>query len=141
MKRKPSLLLAPFAVLLIVVLTSQGDTLKSGATADSLDNATKGAAGMRLYVDPATKEFVDSPVQPLTPERFEELQGLFNTSHEGLVEIIAPVGGGKMIDLKGRFQHAYTATNDASGRLSAGCGLHQTADPAISESETVGDQP
>jgi hypothetical protein len=139
MRRKLPLVLIPLAAILAVTLSSQGDAPAGSTAAATPSDTTANAAGMRLYVDPVTKEFVDKPVEPLTPEAFEDLQALFNTSHVGLIEVAAPVGGGKMVNLKGRFQHAYTATRDASGDLSAGCGLHQSLETATPKSEKESD--
>jgi len=139
MGRKLPLILIPCAAILAVALFPQGDAPTGRTAAATSGNATATAAGMRLYVDPIAKQFVDTPVEALTLEASEDLQAIFNTSHVGLIEVAAPVGGGKMVDLKGRFQHAYTATRDASGELSAGCGLHQSLKKASPESEKEGD--
>jgi hypothetical protein len=139
MNRKLPFVLVPVAALLALALLFQSGAQMSAITGGAPGDATSNAAGMRLYVDPVTKKFVDAPVEPLTPDGFEQLQSLYNTSHIGLVEIDGPVGGGKMVDLKGRFQHGYTATIDAEGHLSAGCGIHETAETTDSDSEKESD--
>jgi hypothetical protein len=139
MKRKLPLVLVPVSVLLALAFLFQGGAQMSEISAGTPGDATSTAAGMRLYIDPVTKKFVDAPVEPLTPDGFEQLQSLYNTSHLGLVEVDGPVGGGKMVDLKGRFQHGYTAVIDASGNLSAGCGVHESAETTESDSEKESD--
>lgn len=138
MRKLPFSLISVAALLALALLFQAGAQMSGGGTGAPVNTASN-AAGMKLYIDPETKQIVDTPVELLTPDQFESLQSMFNTSHIGLVEIAAPVGGGKMVDLKGRFQHAYTAKIEASGDLSAGCGLHQSAEESNPNDEKESD--
>jgi hypothetical protein len=139
MKRKPPFLLVPVAALLALAFVFQAGEKPSANVTSTSGVETSVTAGMRLYVDPDTKQIIDSPVAQPTADGIESLQSLFNTSHVGLVEVEGPVGGGKMVDLKGRFQHAYTAAIDASGNLSAGCGAHLSEDTSEADGEKEGE--
>lgn len=139
MKRKLPFFLVPVAALLVLTFVFRAVEQPSATVTGTSGVETSVAAGMKLYVDPATKQITDSPIAQPTADGMESLQSLFNTSHVGLVEVEGPVGGGKMVDLKGRFQHAYTATIDASGSLSAGCGAHLPEDTSEAAGEREGE--
>jgi hypothetical protein len=139
MKRKLPFILVPVTALLAVIMLVQPGAQMTDAATGTSRNMQSNSAGMKLHIDPVTKQIVDAAAEPLTPDGFENLQSLFNTSHVGLVEVDGPVGGGKMVDLKGRFQHAYTASIDASGDLSAGCGIHESAKETNPEDEKESD--
>jgi hypothetical protein len=77
-------------------------------------------AGMRVYKDPQTGEFISPP--PATPTT-APVERALNRSHEGLVatpNTAVPNGGIKM-DLQGRFRSHFIATKDAEGNVSVRC--------------------
>lgn len=68
------------------------------------------------------------------------LDSPFSTSSKGLVEEDSPVpGGGRMVDLKGRFQHSMVATLAPDGILALRCDAPCCADgPARPDSTAKG---
>ena len=80
------------------------------------------AAGFVVHIDPATGNLALAP-QEAVPAMFDEaMRNRLSTSSEGLVEKPSPIpGGGTMVDLQGRFQNAFVATVDDSGRVEASC--------------------
>jgi hypothetical protein len=89
----------------------------SVARAQNVLDAPAGAAGMRVYRDPATGAFVAPPAapaatpagsQPLGARRFVEVPGT------------SPAGG-VTLDLQGAFQAEVTATVDADGHVATHC--------------------
>lgn len=90
----------------------------SGSPALAGDDAP--AAGMKVYVDPATGQLIQAPPQQaptgalsLSPAE----QRAFSTSSQGLVETPSSVpGGGYKLDLQGRFQSAIMATVGPDGK-------------------------
>lgn len=109
---------------------SSTDVAQFPATGLAPSSDAVAASGYRLEIDPATGEFIE-PVQPSAPsveEYPQEMQNTLSRSTDGLVTKTAPVGGGKMVDLQGRFQATYTATVDQNNKLVAGCDLPQTHD-------------
>lgn len=76
------------------------------------------AAGIRVYKDPQTGEFVDPPLPATAP-----VERTLNRSHEGLVETpnTAVPNGGVKLDLQGRFRSHSIATKDADGNISVRC--------------------
>jgi len=74
-------------------------------------------AGMIIYVDPSTGQIVPTPVGPpiiFSPKTRDAL----STSDKGLSVTRSPVpGGGVLLRLHGRFQHALFGTVDDQGRL------------------------
>ncbi len=121
MKRKLPLFIVPLAALLAILLIPQGESQVVETPAVTVVSQPSGAAGMRLYVDPETGEFVERPTVPSTIELAEDGVGPYSTSDEGLYEVEA-AGGGVMVDLQGRFRQAYVATVDESGNVKASCG-------------------
>ena len=81
-----------------------------------------GSSGMKVYRDPETGEFLDSPPEEIPAEIQRADEETISTSHEGLEqrEVDKP-GGGVMMDLKGRFRHYQTATKDADGNITIHC--------------------
>jgi hypothetical protein len=79
-------------------------------------------AGYVVHIDPATGRLASTP-QGTAPAMFdEEMRNRLSTSSEGLVEKPSPVpGGGTMVDLQGRFQNAFVAAVNDSGRVEATC--------------------
>lgn len=81
-----------------------------------------GSSGMKVYKDPETGEFVDSPPEKLPAEIQRADEEAISTSSEGLEQIeVDKLGGGVMIDLKGRFRQQQTATKDADGNITIRC--------------------
>jgi hypothetical protein len=82
----------------------------------------EGSSGMKVYIDPETGEFLDSPHEKLPSEMPEAAKEAISTSDEGLEERkVDKPGGGVMIDLKGRFRQHQTATQDDDGNISIRC--------------------
>ena len=62
-----------------------------------------GSSGMKVYIDPETGEFLDSPPERLPAEIQRADEEAISTSSEGLeIREVDKPGGGFMIDLKGR---------------------------------------
>jgi hypothetical protein len=93
--------------------------------------STRGAAGMKVYIDPVTGKIGPPPAemapQEIPDEIPVEMENALNTSSDGLevVEVDQP-GGGIMIDLQGRFQHFQKATLDTNGKVSINCVSDET---------------
>jgi hypothetical protein len=86
------------------------------ATSGASDLAAPGRAGQWIKVDPQTGARVapSAPIAAMAPDP------AFSTSQQGLVEQAAP-GGGVMVDLKGRFRSAATATLGTDGKAVVDC--------------------
>ena len=135
MKCKAPLLLSVLAMIVAVTWMIQADTPDAVKATDDPQAVNTGEAGMRVYIDPATGEFLQGPPQPLTTETVKDINDPFSTSSEGLKQVPAPVGGGVMVDLKGRFQQTVTATFDDSGKVTAVCDRHESDETTTSDSE------
>jgi hypothetical protein len=132
MKRKLPFAMIPLVILLGVVLLGGDDAPVAGTAALSQESPPAGASGMRLYVDPDTGEFLEAPLAGESIEMSaEEMAPFFSTSQSGLVAEDAP-GGGKMVNLKGRFQQAFTARIDEAGKVVYEC--ERADDAAASDS-------
>ena len=95
------------------------------------------SSGMKVYIDPETGEFLDSPPEKLPAEIQRADEEAISTSHEGLEEIkVDKPGGGVMIDLKGRFQHYQNATTDADGNITIRCTPVDPATKGDNETDT-----
>jgi hypothetical protein len=130
MKRRVPLVLS-LVLLVAAVWILHADTPDPVETGDT-STAQSTDAGMKIYIDPVTKEIVDAPVEP-DWDIPSTLDGL-NLSSEGLIEEDSPVSG-KMVNLQGRFRHRYTATVDAEGKPVAGCDLPKSTQHGNSDSE------
>jgi hypothetical protein len=109
------------AVAVWVVLGVSPDTGERTASPAGESPAVS-AAGYVVHIDPVTGRLASTP-QGAAPAMFdEEMLNRLSTSSEGLVVQPSPVpGGGVMVDLQGRFQNAFVATVDDSGRVDATC--------------------
>ena len=89
-------------------------------------------AGLKIYIDPVTKQPVEGPVEPSLeiPSLVDEL----NLSDEGLILEDGPISG-EMVNLQGRFRHRYTAGIDPDGRHTAGCDLPKSTENNDADSE------
>jgi len=77
---------------------------------------------MKVYIDPETGEFLDSPPEKIPAEIQRADEEAISTSHEGLeIREVDKPGGGVMMDLKGRFRQQQTATKDADGNITIRC--------------------
>jgi hypothetical protein len=94
-----------------------------------------GSSRLKVYRDPETGEFLDSPPERLPAEIQRADEESISTSHEGLREVDMP-GGGVMIDLKGRFRHYQTATKDADGNIIIRCTPEVPAPKGNNETDT-----
>lgn len=131
MKRWVPLVLS--LVLLVAVAWTRDTDAPNPTDAKNMTITTGRETGMRVYIDPVTKEPVDAPAQPDwdIPSMGDDL----NLSSEGLIVEDSPVSG-KMVNLQGRFRHRYDAGVDADGKLSAACDLPEStrnADPSSEE--------
>jgi hypothetical protein len=80
--------------------------------------ATSAGADQRIiYIDPQTGERTAPPANPNKSLDADTLRAL-STSHDGLVIEDSPVtGGGKVVNLQGRFGHALFATKKPDERI------------------------
>ncbi|MGD8412940.1 MAG: hypothetical protein PVF33_01835 [Candidatus Latescibacterota bacterium] len=92
------------------------------ADSSTIEPSSPPLAGYVVEVDPATGQPAPTP-EGAAPVIFdEEMRNRLSTSSQGLVEVPSPVpGGGTMVDLQGRFQHAFVATADDTGRVDVNC--------------------
>jgi hypothetical protein len=126
--------------LSVLALLAAGMWLSGTRTPDSrMANATESGIeqnqsdvqpGMRVYIDPVTGEFVNGPVEKSPVDLPEQLKSALSTSAEGLKVEPAP-GGGIMVNLQGRFQHASIATIDAQGNVTSECETGEAAAAAL----------
>ena len=134
MKRKATWIMACCAALLAVAFVFLGNAPTSSETTADPVAVGSNQAGLRVHIDPDTKEIIRTA--PVLPENIvKDPTGPFSTSHEGLYEQAAPVGGGQMVDLQGRFQQGYTAAVDANGEVTAGCGIYKSEKSNTQKSE------
>lgn len=133
MKRKLPLLFIPIALLVAVALAYQGESPAKVAEVESPDEAPTKAAGMMLYIDPDTGEFVEpSPGAFPIDVAYDDA---YSTDDWGLLQEPAPKGGGAMMNLQGRFMNTFTVTVDDGGNLSSSCNLQGDAEKTDSEKE------
>jgi hypothetical protein len=135
MMRKATLILSMLAVIVAAVWMFQANTPETVKATDDPQALNTGEAGMKAYIDPVTGEFLQEPPQPLVTEAVKDINDPLSTSSEGLKQVPAPVGGGVMVDLKGRFQQTITATVDDSGKVTAICDRHDSDETTTSDSE------
>ena len=130
MKRRVPLLL--LVVLLVAFVGLTYSNAPNSIEAKDSPIAQNTDAGMKVFIDPDTKELVDPPAQPdlYIPSIEDEL----NLSDEGLIVEDSPVSG-EMVNLQGRFQHRYTAGIGEDGKHTAGCYLPHGAKKKSSNSE------
>ena len=114
------------ASILIAEFSSKQTVEQSVMAAPGATGAQTVPAGLRVEIDPATREFIEpTTTVPATDAYPVELQDAVSTSSDGLQVVDAPVGSGKMVSLQGRFQNTYTASVD-EGKLVAECDVSQT---------------
>jgi hypothetical protein len=88
--------------------------------------APDAASAMRVYRDPATGAFGEPPPNLVLPPAIRSL----GSDAQALVETQSPTaGGGVMVDLRGRFDAAITATVDDGGRVGTRCRSAADAPP------------
>jgi hypothetical protein len=133
MKLKTALLLSVCAIVVLGAWLLQADAPGTVASADDPQSTAAGAAGMKVYIDPVTGEFLEGPPEPVRAETVKDINDRFSTSTEGLQQVPAPVGGGVMVDLRGRFQQTVKAAIDDSGKVTVGCDRHDADDEADSD--------
>jgi hypothetical protein len=121
MKRKAFFLLSVLAGVVLTAWLLQAGAPSAEKAVDATQVKAPGTAGMKVYIDPATGEFLEGPPEPVIAEPVKDINSPLSTSSEGLQEVAAPVGGGVMVDLKGRFQQRARATVDDSGNVTVGC--------------------
>ncbi|UCF06229.1 MAG: hypothetical protein JSV33_04165 [bacterium] len=89
-------------------------------------------AGLKAYIDPITKEFVDAPVEPSLD--IPSIEDELNMSDEGLSVEDSPVSG-EMVNLQGRFRHRYSTHIGDDGKHHASCHLPKSTQNKSSDSE------
>lgn len=110
--------LFPFPLSMIVL----GVFLATGAYAGADDAAATGAAGMRVYRDPATGAFVPPPPGTTALDTTTADTAGHALGARRLVETPGTsAAGGVTIDLQGAFQSEITATVDADGHARTRC--------------------
>jgi len=140
MKRKLPLLALPLLLLAAVALLCQGHDPSGTAALEGSAQGKAPSAGMMLYVDPETGKFLQSPPPGSFPVEMSE-EGAYSSSSLGLAETAAPVGGGKMVNLHGRFQQAFVAKVGASGKVTATCVPRESVGRAGAGSGKGGERP
>lgn len=124
MKRNRPLILIVAAAAAVAAWAVPGVLQDEGArTASTAEpSVAPPPSGYVVQIDPATGRIVSSP-QQVDPAILDgEMLDRLSTSAEGLVERPSPVpGGGTMVELEGRFQHAFVATAGDSARVAASC--------------------
>jgi len=114
----------PFRALALVVIPA---TLLLGSAPGFAQNAADqtGAAGMRVYRDPATGAFTapptDAATDALANERAARRQARESATGAPAEEPGTSAAGGVTMDLQGRFQSDTTATIGADGAVHLGC--------------------
>jgi hypothetical protein len=95
------------------------------------------SSGLKVYIDPETGEFLDSPPEKMPAEIQRTDEEAISTSIEELEqrEVDLP-GGGVMMDLKGRFHQYQTATKDADGNITIRCTPNAPAPTENNETDT-----
>jgi hypothetical protein len=107
MNRRQSLI-GVVVVLVVVVVVTVGRQGGDQPTETSIQEAP--AAGLVTHIDPVTGKPTTPPAGTELPSLGEEI----NQSSEGLTEQDSPVpGGGKVVDLQGRFQSAAVVAADS----------------------------
>ena len=130
MKRRVPLVLS-LVLLVAVVWNFQTDATRS-IEAKNIPSAPGRDAGLTVHIDPATKDILETPIQP--SPGFPPMENDLNTSDEGLIVEDNPAGG-EMVNLQGRFRHRYTAGIDANGNRTADCDLPKSTENKKSDSE------
>jgi hypothetical protein len=130
MKRRVPFLLS--AVLLVAFMFVSFADAPNEIEAKDVPATSGTDAGLKAYIDPVTKEFVDVPMQLDPHLTFAEDE--LNMSDEGLIIEKSPVSG-EMVHLQGRFRHRYTAGIGDDGTHTAGCHLHGSNEKVDSNSE------
>jgi len=108
---------------MIAIAIVLGVLLASGAYAGADDAPASGAAGMRVYRDPATGAFVPPPLGTTAPDTTTpDTAGHALGGARRLVETPGTsAAGGVTMDLQGAFQSEIAATVDADGHTRTGC--------------------
>jgi hypothetical protein len=120
MKRPALTSIAVVALAVSAIIAFRANTPE---TIDAQPVATENTAvGYKVEIDPVTGDFAEPAVIPEPSSYPVELQEALSTSTEGLEVVDAP-GGGKMVDLQGRFQHTFVATVGEDGNVTAECDL------------------
>lgn len=109
---------------LLIILTGAALIILAAGTLFSVNNSASETTdgGYVIHLDPATgKTAAASPATvPVSLDR--KTREALNTSFEGLEVVPNPAkAGGVMVNLQGRFQHAYVAVIDDQGKLKVSC--------------------
>ncbi|MFH1754902.1 MAG: hypothetical protein ABIA59_04290 [Candidatus Latescibacterota bacterium] len=134
MKRKATWGLSVLVMLLAACWVFTAQVPGAGKVNPRTQALDPGTAGMRVYIDPATGEFLQEPPQPVISDAGKDINDPFSTSTEGLKQVPAPVGGGVMVDLQGRFRQIVSAAVDDSGAVTTRCDRHESEESTTSHS-------
>ena len=104
-------------------LASEGSQAASSAaptrSTDSVAGAPMGTAGVRVYRDPVTGEWVDTPV---TPEQREQAESLNLPAPDYSKVTLEPRADGSVIaHSNGQFESSSTIQFDDDGKARTGC--------------------
>lgn len=140
MKRAVLTTLAVSLAIAMTWLYTRGGSATDAAPAAVEPDVSAGSndpnhAGYWVQIDSQTGRIVAPTEAPETMHYPTDLQNALSTSSEGLEEVEAPSGGGKMVNLQGRFQHTYGATVGEDGVLKAACDLPQSNAETSSDEE------
>ena len=94
------------------------------------------AGGLRVYVDPETGELTSTPTPEQAAALSKSLASDLDGSAEGL-ETFALRGGGRGVNLQGRFRNALVVRRDAGGNLVMTCAESATQAEELLAAETV----
>ncbi|UCG50785.1 MAG: hypothetical protein JSW58_11325 [Candidatus Latescibacterota bacterium] len=130
MKRRVPLVLS--MVLLVAIVWMLHTDAPSSIENKDVSITPPTEAGLKVHIDPATKEPMDGPLQPSLA--IPPMEDPLNFSDEGLILEDSPVSG-EMVNLQGRFRHRYTAAMGADGERIVGCDLHKSTEKENSDSE------
>jgi hypothetical protein len=114
--------LLAFSAAGVVAQTATAPAVEGKRKVQKAQAAAPGAAGQRVFVDPATGKITEP-----TPEQIQALEqavaGMLSQSSEGLQVVELP-DGTLTIDLEGRFQEVAIATVAPDGTVRTGCVNH-----------------
>jgi uncharacterized protein (UPF0333 family) len=119
MKHKVRLLFGVLAALVVVAFMSQDDATTTTEVSDT-SAAVEATAGYKVAIDADTGEFTEPAVVD-DADAPKPVNSPLSRSAEGLVEEDDPIGGGKRVNLQGRYMNTYTATVSAEGDLTIDC--------------------
>lgn len=120
--RKRIVLAIALALAVVWMAGGESPEADSTATTPAARPSAAAAAGYVVHIDPVEGRLASRPHDAPAEMWDEEMRNRLSTSSQGLVEVPSPIpGGGTMVELQGRFQHAFVASVDDSGHAGASC--------------------